>query len=63
MAAVLSPCEKICTVHPATGLCLGCGRSLQEIERWLAFSDAERARVMSELPARLDAMRAAPVRA
>ncbi|MBM3528988.1 MAG: DUF1289 domain-containing protein [Alphaproteobacteria bacterium] len=63
MAAVVSPCDKICTVHPATGLCVGCGRSLHEIERWLSYSDAERAHVMAELPARLEAMRAAPARA
>jgi uncharacterized protein len=58
MTAVASPCEKICTVHPATGLCLGCGRSLSEIERWLSFTDAERSRVINELPQRLATMRA-----
>jgi predicted Fe-S protein YdhL (DUF1289 family) len=58
MAAMLSPCEKICIVDPASGLCQGCGRSLSEIERWTSYSDAERARVMNELPRRLKAMRA-----
>jgi len=58
MAAIESPCNKICTVDPASGLCLGCGRSLLEIERWTAYSDAERSRVMAELPQRLAAMRA-----
>jgi predicted Fe-S protein YdhL (DUF1289 family) len=58
-----SPCEKICVVDPPSGLCLGCGRSLAEIARWTAYSDGERARIMAELPARLDAMNgpAAPV--
>jgi len=54
---MISPCEKICVVDPASGLCQGCGRSLTEIGGWMSYSDAERARVMAELPKRLDAMR------
>ena len=57
MAAMLTPCEKICIVDPASGLCQGCGRSLKEIERWTAYSNDERSRVISELPRRLEAMR------
>jgi predicted Fe-S protein YdhL (DUF1289 family) len=57
MAPIPSPCDKVCTVDPVSGLCLGCGRSLAEIERWTDFTDCERARVMSELPQRLKAMR------
>jgi predicted Fe-S protein YdhL (DUF1289 family) len=53
---IVSPCEKICTVDPGSGLCSGCGRSLDEIAHWVAYSDAERARIMQELPARLEAM-------
>jgi len=48
-----SPCNKICTLDARSGLCLGCGRSVEEIARWTAMSAAERARVMAELPARL----------
>jgi len=58
MAPMLSPCEKICIVDPGSGLCQGCGRSLREIESWTSYDDAERSRVMSELPDRLRAMRA-----
>jgi len=57
MAPMLSPCEKICIVDPGSGLCQGCGRSLREIESWTSYDDAERTRVMSELPDRLQAMR------
>jgi predicted Fe-S protein YdhL (DUF1289 family) len=32
---------------------LGCGRSLAEIAGWTSLSDAERRRIMDELPARL----------
>jgi predicted Fe-S protein YdhL (DUF1289 family) len=53
-----TPCENICIVDPPSGLCRGCGRSLAEIGRWTAYSDGERARVMKELPQRLDAMNA-----
>jgi predicted Fe-S protein YdhL (DUF1289 family) len=53
-----TPCEKICVLDAASGLCRGCGRSLSEIERWTAYSDGERARVMAELPGRLAAIKA-----
>jgi len=48
-----SPCNKICTLDARSGLCLGCGRTVDEIGRWTAMSATERARVMAELPARL----------
>ena len=60
MAAIQTPCEKICIVDDASGLCRGCGRSLTEIAGWSRYSDAERARVMAELPERLAAMGAEP---
>jgi uncharacterized protein len=47
-----SPCTKICTLDARSGLCLGCGRTIDEIARWTSLSSAERARVMSELPGR-----------
>jgi uncharacterized protein len=55
-----TPCEKICIVDQPSGLCRGCGRSLAEIERWVAYSDAERTHIMAELPKRLEAMNACP---
>ena len=54
-----SPCIKICTLDARSGLCLGCGRTIDEIARWTAMSDAERARVMREAPARLAAGKSA----
>ncbi len=48
-----SPCIKICTLDARSGLCLGCGRTVEEIARWTAMSTAERIRVMDELPDRL----------
>ena len=41
-------------MDPQRGLCLGCARTLDEIARWGTLSDAERERIMAELPRRLD---------
>jgi predicted Fe-S protein YdhL (DUF1289 family) len=63
MAAIETPCEQICIVDQPSGLCRGCGRSLAEIERWTAYSDGERGRIMDQLPRRLEAMNARPAAA
>jgi predicted Fe-S protein YdhL (DUF1289 family) len=54
-----TPCVKICTLDAHSGLCLGCGRTIDEIARWSVMSAAERAQVMCELPSRLAASRRA----
>jgi hypothetical protein len=54
-----SPCAKICTYDPGSGLCLGCGRTLEEIGDWFAMTDAQRRAVMELLPARLKALKPA----
>lgn len=48
-----SPCVKICTYDPASGLCGGCGRTLEEIGGWFSMTDAQRRAVMEKLPERL----------
>lgn len=48
-----TPCVRICVLDAATGLCSGCGRTLDEIGDWLQFSEAERERIMAELPDRM----------
>jgi uncharacterized protein len=58
-----SPCVKVCTLDARSGLCLGCGRTIDEIARWAAMSAAERARVTGELPGRLASRRAEPAKA
>jgi predicted Fe-S protein YdhL (DUF1289 family) len=58
MPSIASPCVKICVLDATAGLCRGCGRTLAEIERWTRISDAERTRIMAELPSRLAAQRA-----
>lgn len=58
-AMIETPCVKICTLDARSGLCLGCGRTIDEIARWSAMSASERKRVMLELPARLAARQTA----
>jgi uncharacterized protein len=48
-----SPCVKTCVLDPASGYCLGCGRTLDEIAEWSSLSEEARARVLAELPARI----------
>ena len=48
-----SPCVKICTLDARSGLCLGCGRTVDEIARWTVMSAAERVRIIDELQGRL----------
>lgn len=49
---IATPCVKVCVVDGASSLCVGCFRTLSEIGGWSALDDAERARIMSELPGR-----------
>jgi uncharacterized protein len=48
-----SPCTQICTIDTATRLCLGCGRSIDEISVWYRLSETERHAIMATLPARM----------
>ncbi len=50
--SIATPCVKVCIVDGASGLCLGCWRTLSEIGGWSGLSDAERERIMAELPGR-----------
>jgi len=54
-----TPCIKFCTLDPDRALCLGCGRTLEEIGGWFSMTDAERRAVMEQLPARLNALKPA----
>ncbi|WMW80472.1 DUF1289 domain-containing protein [Undibacterium cyanobacteriorum] len=47
--AVLSPCTKVCKISPATSLCLGCGRTLDEIAAWSRATDEYKLRVWARL--------------
>ena len=57
--SIETPCNRVCVVHPSLALCIGCGRSLDEIARWIALSETERTAIMAQLPARLAALNGA----
>ncbi|MCB1515313.1 MAG: DUF1289 domain-containing protein [Hyphomicrobiaceae bacterium] len=48
-----SPCIDVCTMDPETGLCAGCGRTLDEIASWSTLDNAARQRIMALLPERM----------
>ena len=50
--SIASPGVMVCTVDGASGLCLGCLRTLQEIATWSRMTDEGRAAVMADLPGR-----------
>lgn len=49
--SVESPCRKLCALDPATRVCTGCGRSLDEIARWGGMSDDEKRAVLRRIGA------------
>lgn len=49
---IVSPCRKLCQLHPIERICHGCFRTIDEISSWAKFSDARRRRIIEELPAR-----------
>ena len=55
MSSPSSPCVGVCTIDAPSGLCAGCGRTIDEIVGWGGLSQAERVAVMAMLPARLRA--------
>lgn len=50
-----SPCVKICVIDERNALCVGCGRTRNEIAGWSNMSPELRKSVMTELPARMEA--------
>jgi predicted Fe-S protein YdhL (DUF1289 family) len=48
----ISPCIGTCRLHPVTGLCMGCARTLQEIAAWASMSAQERSALWDELDER-----------
>lgn len=56
-APIVTPCVKVCVVDGESGLCLGCFRTLGEVAGWATLTDAARAAIMAELPARRSRIR------
>jgi len=51
-SSVPSPCVSICNMDPATGLCSGCLRTIDEIAGWSRYSNAEKRAVWQLIGAR-----------
>jgi predicted Fe-S protein YdhL (DUF1289 family) len=44
--AVRAPCVKVCQMDPVTQLCLGCSRTQEERDWWVAYTDAQQREVL-----------------
>ena len=51
---IASPCTGICRIEPATGWCLGCGRTLAEIAAWPAADEPGQRAILARLPLRME---------
>ncbi|MCQ8781265.1 DUF1289 domain-containing protein [Mangrovibrevibacter kandeliae] len=51
--AIDSPCTRVCVIDPASGLCRGCRRTIEEIASWTRLTEAGRRAVLADLPNRL----------
>lgn len=47
-----SPCINLCKMDPASGLCAGCFRTLDEIAAWSGMSDHQRRTVLAAISSR-----------
>lgn len=50
---VPSPCQSVCIMHPTTGWCEGCMRTIDEIGAWSRMDNPAKLAVWSQLPDRL----------
>jgi hypothetical protein len=50
---VPSPCKNVCRMDEPSGLCTGCGRTLDEIALWSVLDDDDKRAVWALLPERL----------
>jgi predicted Fe-S protein YdhL (DUF1289 family) len=51
-----TPCINVCLLDAEFGLCVACGRTLEEIAGWASITDRERRAIMVLLPARLESL-------
>ncbi|TXM67468.1 DUF1289 domain-containing protein [Methylobacterium sp. WL103] len=62
-AKASSPCTKVCVLDGPSGLCIGCGRTRDEIGLWGSLSEPRRRAIMAGLPTRLVEAGLAPAQA
>jgi len=54
-----SPCISVCRLDLDEAICLGCGRTLDEIAAWSRLGSESRRQIMALLPARLQRVESA----
>tara|TARA_B110000014_G_C19978611_1_gene506686 strand:- start:43 stop:198 length:156 start_codon:yes stop_codon:yes gene_type:complete len=47
-----SPCKDICTTDLESGLCVGCGRSIEEIANWNSYTDIKKKEILANIESR-----------
>ena len=50
--SVPSPCISVCQMEEATGLCLGCRRTVEEIRDWIILTPDEKRAVLARISER-----------
>ena len=49
---ITSPCIAVCKMDDASGYCIGCWRTIDEIIDWQMLTQAQKADVLDQLPER-----------
>ena len=44
-----SPCIDICTTDYDSGLCIGCGRTQEEIAKWVSYTNKQKQQVLLKI--------------
>jgi uncharacterized protein len=57
-----TPCINVCVLDPLSALCIGCGRTGEEITAWSTMSEPERIATMAGLDQRLTEARSRSTR-
>ncbi|HLY00708.1 MAG TPA: DUF1289 domain-containing protein [Roseiarcus sp.] len=52
-ATISTPCVNVCVLDPLSEICIGCGRTADEIAAWTAMSEADRSALIAGLGQRL----------
>ena len=50
--SVPSPCISVCVMDPASGYCIGCRRTIDEIASWSVLTDDDKRAVLAALAQR-----------
>ena len=45
----VTPCKSICKIQTGSGICVGCGRTREEISMWTTYTHEERIQIMKRL--------------